>query len=747
MTKELPKTYNPAEHEAAIYVRWEGSGFFNPDKLPDAIHRQPYTIMMPPPNVTGILHAGHALFLTIQDIFIRTARMRGRRALWLPGTDHAALATQARVEKLLYEKEGKTRYDLGREEFLRRVNDFALSSQKIILSQMRRVGASADWSRLAYTLDAPRSRAVNEAFRRFYEMGLLYRGRRIVNWDPKMQTTVSDDEIVWKEEKTPFYYLKYGPFTIATARPETKFGDKYVVMHPDDSRYARWQHGQKIELEWINGPVTATIIKDPVVDPDFGTGVMTITPWHDLTDFEIAERHNLDMEQIIDESGKLLPIAGEFAGMPIKKARPLIVEKLRAKGLVEKIDYDYVHRVATNERGGGLIEPQIKEQWFIGVNRKFVLPYSEIEGIQSGQTVTLKQLMRQVVETGQIKIIPRRFEKIYYHWIDNLRDWCVSRQIWFGHQLPVWYRKKKITTGESKMEIYVGTEPPQDAGWERDPDTLDTWFSSGLWTISTLGWPDETDDLKTYHPTQVLETAYEILFFWVARMILMTTALRGQIPFEVVYLHGLVRDARREKLSKSKGDSANPIDLIDRYGADALRMALVFNTSPGTDSILSEEKIRGMQHFANKIWNIARYIMARVEDEQWTLNRARVSPKTAADQAILQKLETTIAEVTTNLDAFRIHEAAQAIYHFTWKELADVYLETSKAQLADSQTKVSTETILAYVLIQILRLLHPFMPFVTEAIWQELPAAAKDHELLMVASWPTGSGLKTAKNG
>lgn len=592
MLKEIPKSYDSKKTEDKIYELWEKSGFFNPENCVKAgvakDEGEVFSIVLPPPNVTGTLHMGHAAMLAIQDSMIRFHRMKGHRTLWLPGTDHAALATQSRVESDLYKKEKKTRHDLGREEMLKRIEKFAQESHDTIIHQLKKMGSSLDWSREAYTLDEQRSLAVRTAFKRMYEDGLIYQGTRIVNWDPKMQTTVSDDEIEWKEEKASFYYLKYGPFTIGTARPETKFGDKYVVIHPDDQRYKEYEHGQKIELEWMNGPITATVIKDEVVDTEFGSGVMTITPWHDTTDFEIAERHNLEKEQIIDENGKLLPIAKEFTGMHISKARPAIVDKLKKKGLLEKIDEDYVHRVATNSRGNGIIEPQIKKQWFIDVNKKI-----------PGRNITLKELMRNAVESEKIKILPERFKKIYYHWIDNLRDWCISRQIWYGHRIPVWYR------GD---EMRVDIEPPKDKDWEQDPDTLDTWFSSGLWTFSTLGWPEKTEDLKTYHPTSVLETGYDILFFWVARMILMSGYLLKDIPFHTVYLHGLVRDKQGRKMSKSIGNIIDPLDMIAKYGADATRLSLIIGAAPGSDVKLSEDKVRGYKYFANKVWNAARFV-------------------------------------------------------------------------------------------------------------------------------------------
>ena len=497
MDPKFLSPYNPEETEGRIYQLWLDLGVFDPDicvkKGYTKADAEPYLIVMPPPNVTGVLHMGHALMITIEDILIRFARMSGKRTLWLPGTDHAAIATQAKVEKDIYKKEKRSRHDIGRDELLRRIERFAKESHDTIVEQIKVTGASCDWSREAFTLDEVRTKAVRTMFKKMYDDGLVYRGQRIVNWDPKGQTTISDDEIVYKEEGTTFYTFKYGPFEIATARPETKFGDKYVVMHPDDKRYTKYKNGEKFELEWINGPITATVVKDPAIDMAFGTGVMTITPWHSMVDFEIAERHNLDKEQIIDTYGRLLSIAGEFAGKKISEARALIVEKMRAKGLVVK-EEAYTHNVATAERTGGLIEPQIMKQWFVAVNKEFTLPYSAIPGIASGSKTTLKEIMRKVVESRATTIIPEHFEKTYFHWIDNLRDWCISRQIWYGHRIPVWYRSTKLTAGQND-EVYAGVEAPDGEGWDQDPDTLDTWFSSGLWTFSTLGWPEKTKDL------------------------------------------------------------------------------------------------------------------------------------------------------------------------------------------------------------------------------------------------------------
>jgi len=714
---ELPKNYDPATAEKPLYERWSASGYFNPDNLPDQ-GGAPFTVMMPPPNVTGILHAGHALFLTIQDIFIRHARMRGRRALWVPGTDHAAIATQARVEKDLVKKEGKNRHDLGREEFLKRVNAFALASQTTILEQMKAMGASCDWSRLAYTLDAPRHRAVNEAFKRLYDLGLIYRGNRIVNWDPKGQTTISDDEIVHEERPAKLWTFRYAkdfPIPIATTRPETKAGDVAVAVHPDDARY-RDLVGKEYAVDFCGVPLRIRIVADAAVDPAFGTGAVGVTPAHSMTDWDIARRHDLPAPQVINEYARMT-VEGPLKDLKVAEAREKVVAWLTEEGLLEK-EEDIVHNVATAERTGGVVEPLPKLQWFIAVTKPFTAP--------DGRTATLKELMADAVRSGAVRIVPERFANNYFHWIDDLRDWCISRQIWFGHRVPVWYRGN---------ELRVGTAPQED-GWTQDEDTLDTWFSSGLWTFSTLGWPEKTKDLETFHPTDILETAYEILFFWVARMVLMSTALVGEVPFRTVYLHGLVRDASRAKLSKSKADSANPLDLIAKYGTDALRMALVFNTSPGTDSVLSEEKIRGMKHFANKLWNIARFIQLNLPDGMLRPPTQRPTPATDADRAILERLGATVASMNRNLEGFALHEAAQAAYDFAWHELADVYLEASKPQLQDPALADGTRAILAHCLATTLKLLHPFMPFVTEELWGRLTGATETTGLLMVQKWP-----------
>ncbi len=710
---KLPKVYEASEYESDIYALWEKTGVFKADPASDKEH---FSISMPPPNETGTLHIGHALFITLQDIMSRHARQQGKDVLWLPGTDHAALPVNAIIEKQLTD-EGTNKHEIGREEFLNRTREFVGNSRDTINSQIRAMGASVDWSRARYTLDDALNRSVNEVFVKMYNDGLIYRGHRIVNWDPNLETNVSDDEVNYQEEKGKFYTFKYGPFEIGTARPETKFGDKYVVMHPDDERYAQYKHGDTFETEWINGKITATIIKDEAADPDFGTGVMTITPWHSLADFDIAERHNLDKEQIIDFHGKLLPIAGEFEGMAIAEARPKIVDKLKKKGLLLDIDENYVHNVAVNERGKGIIEPQIRLQWFVDVNKAVV--------DWKGKKLSLKEVMQSVVREDDIEIIPERFQKIYFHWIDNLRDWCVSRQIWWGHRIPVWYRHDT----DGREEIYAGVQPPTDQSegwreWEQDPDTLDTWFSSALWTWSTLIDPKLADDYslsledllkqspdyKAYHPTTVMETGWDILFFWVARMILATTYVTGEVPFKQVYLHGLVRTEHGKKMSKSNPETIiDPLEVIPEYGTDALRFALIQNTTAGNDQSLGRSKIVANRNFANKIWNIARYVEDIVGDKP---DRAGAKPHTPADHWVLNNLQRSQELISADLDNFRFGEAYDRLYHFVWDDLADWYIEASKAE--------PNKPLLAYLLEQILIIAHPFAPFLTETIWQTL---------------------------
>lgn len=735
----MDKAYDHKKVEDKIYDMWQASGYFNPDNLPVEKDAEPFSIVLPPPNVTGALHMGHAFEDTLQDIIIRFQRMRGKKTLWVPGTDHAAIATQAKFEKDLHAKEKKTRHDFSRQEFFGMIQEFALANQSTILGQLHKLGLSLDWSRLSFTLDEKREKAVRTAFKKMYDTGLIYRGDRIVNWDPVSQTTVADDEIEYKEQKDPFYYFQYGPFVIGTVRPETKFGDKYVVMHPDDKRYEKYNHGDTVKLEWINGPITATVIKDHAIDMEKGSGVMTITPSHSEVDFEIAKRHGLDIEQVIDDRGILLPIAGEFAGQHIKKARSLIVEKLQKKGLVVKIDTDYLHSVATNYRGSAVIEPQIKRQWFVDVNKEFILENSKIPGIASGSKTTLKQIMTVAIKSRAISIFPKRFEKTYFHWIDNLRDWCISRQIIYGHQVPVWYKGN---------ETYCGVNAPKGDGWEQDTDTLDTWFSSGLWTFSTLGWPEETLDFKTYHPTSVIMPGYEILFFWVARMILMSGFLLGDIPFKKIFLHGIVRDKLGRKFSKSLNNGVDPLDMIEKYGTDALRFALVFGAAAGNDVMFDEQKIQGMKNFVNKLWNMGRFIEFQLEQnkdlklEVKELSELKnllgdQSNQYEEDSQMVKDVGVLIKDISRHIDSYQFNLAAESLYDFSWHKFADLYIEHVKQLIQNKDVNKQTAfTILVSTYVTILKLLHPFMPFVTEEILQKLYSEKAKRKPLIISPWP-----------
>lgn len=736
---ELDKAYDASKYEADIYKLWMDSGYFNPDNLPsldNETKRESFSIVLPPPNVTGTMHVGHALGVTIQDILIRWHRMQGRKTLWLPGTDHAAIATQSKVEKLLEKEEGKRKTDLGREEFLKKVNQFAADSHDTIISQLKDLGASLDWSRESYTLDETRSLAVRTAFKAMYDDGLIYRGYRVVNWDPKGQTVISDEEIVHEERNAMLYTFKYSPdfpIPIATTRPETKVGDTAVAVHPDDSRYQQFI-GQEFDLEFAGVALHIKVVADETIEPEFGTGALGVTPAHSLIDAELAQRHNLPIKPVINEFAKMTIGNNNDTGLSLEgkkttEARQIIVDWLRDNNLLIK-EEPIKQNIATAERTGGIIEPLPKLQWFLAVNKPFAIKNSRIEGIETGQTVTLQELMKHVVITEQIKITPKHFTKTYLHWVDNLRDWCISRQIWFGHQIPVWYR---TTEGAAEVEEYCGVEAPSGDGWVQDEDTLDTWFSSGLWTFSTLGWPEQTSDLKTFHPTSVLETGYDILPFWVMRMILMSSYNLGEVPFKDVMLHGLVRDAKNRKMSKSLGNIIDPRDMIQKYGTDALRFALIFNTAPGTDMALAEDKIKGMKHFGNKLWNIARFILANIEKN----TQPKGEGKTEADRAVLSQLLGATLAVESSIKEFGIHNGAQALYDFIWKEFADIYIETAKTQLENAELKQSTQALLLFCLIAILKLLHPFMPFVTEVLWQELvKAELVEEKLLMVAKWP-----------
>ncbi len=713
LPEKLLKPYDPKNTEGRIYKLWEESGFFNPDNLPGE-RKETYTIMMPPPNVTGVLHMGHALMITLEDIMIRYKRMQGFKTLWLPGTDHAAIATQSKVEKEIYKKEGKSRHDLGREEMLKRIKEFAQQSHDTIVSQIKVMGASCDWSREAFTFDEKRNLAVNTMFKTMYDDGLIYRKNRIVNWDPKGQTTISDDEIVYEERTSKLYTFKYSadfPISISTSRPETKVGDVAVAVHPDDKRYEEFV-GKEYDLEFCGVPIHIKIIADKEVDPAFGTGALGVTPAHSMIDWEMAARHDLPNTQVINEYAKMSVGGENLLGKKTTEARVVIVEWLRSQNLLEK-EEEIKQNVATAERTGGIIEPLPKLQWWIDVNKP----------IKERENKTLKDLMREPFEKEEIKIIPDYFIKTYFHWIENLRDWCISRQIWYGHRIPVWYKG---------TEMFVGIKAPEGEGFEQDPDTLDTWFSSGLWTFSTLGWPEKTKDLKNFHPTDMLETGYEILFFWVARMVLMSEYALGEIPFKNVFLHGTVRDGKGMRMSKSLGNGIDPLEIADKYGADAGRMALITGTAPGTDSKVSEDKIKGYKNFANKIWNVTRFVLDNTKDLD--ISKLSEIKFDEEDQKSDEELETLIKEITKEMDEYKFYIVSEKLYHYFWHTFADVILERSKKKILENKNTDSAKAILYSQLITLLKALHPFIPFVTEEIWSTV---FNNKNMLMTEEWPS----------
>ncbi|HMO78517.1 MAG TPA: valine--tRNA ligase [Candidatus Paceibacterota bacterium] len=706
------KPYDPVAHEKDLYSLWEESGFFNPDNLPGE-RTETFTIVMPPPNANGSLHAGHALFVTVEDIMIRYERMKGKKTLWIPGADHAGFETQVVYEKKL-EKEGRSRFNMTREELYAEILDFTLSNKSFMEGQIRSLGASCDWSRSLFTLDDRVKLIVYDTFKQLGTDGLLYRGARSSNWCPKHQTSFSNLEVEHENRIEPFYYFQYGPFVIGTARPETKFGDKYVVMHPDDARYQEYTHGQQIELEWINGPMTATVIKDEASDPEMGTGVMTITPWHSGVDFEIAKKHNLDYEQIIDWRGKLLPIAGEFTGLDIREARKKIVEKLDAKGLLVRVDEKYEHAVPCCYKCSREIEPQIKEQWFVHMK-----PLAE------------KALI--ALDAGEFTFVTERDERIFRHWLTNIEDWPIARQIAWGIPIPA-----KVCVdchhGMVDLDNTISICPKCSGKVEQEQDTFDTWFSSGQWPLATTDFNGKSDDFKNFYPTSVMETGKDILFFWVARMVMLGLYRTGKVPFKKIYLHGMVRDKHGKKMSKSKGNVINPNEIQEKYGTDALRMALMVNNAPGTDMNLDPDKVNAYKKFANKLWNITRFVLDNTNDYNPPV--AHTASDTAFENEFLHPL---VAEINVDMEKDRFDLAAEKIYHFIWDHFASQVIEDSKPLLSASvEERASRQRMLVHYLLTSLKMLHPFMPFVTEAVWQNIPEKLKINEpkLLMVAKWP-----------
>jgi valyl-tRNA synthetase len=726
----LPKAYDPQATEDRIYKMWEDSGAFKADANTT---KETFTVSMPPPNATGQLHLGHAVMLALEDIFIRFQRMRGKEALWVPGTDHAAIATNAVMERKLKEEEGVTKNDIGREEFIRRLKDFVSNSRDTIRSQVRKMGSSCDWSREKFTMDETLNRCVNEIFVMMYKDGLIYKGNRIVNWCPHCQSTLSDDEVIYDERQETFFTIKYGPLLIGTVRPETKFGDTAVAVHPDDDRYKQYI-GKEIEIETAIGKSMIKVIADTAVDSKFGTGAIKVTPAHDFVDFDMAQRHGLEVVQVIDEQGRMMEKAGPFKGMTTAECREAMISTMREKGILEK-EEPYTHNLSVCYRCKHPVEPLPKLQWFMDVNKK-VVNWKKMFGIFPKKW-SLKEVMQDVVHSGDIKIIPDRFEKIYFHWIDNLRDWCISRQIWWGHQIPVWYK------GE---EVYSGVQPPEGEGWEQDPDTLDTWFSSALWTWSTLIDPSLTDDYtlslqdllakspdyQKFHPTQVMETGYDILFFWVARMILMTTYATGNIPFDTVYLHGMIRTRDGAKMSKSHPETMiDPLDIIPKFGADALRLSMIVGQSPGNDSKLFEEKIGGYRNFVNKLWNASRFVLMQCEKMDINPNDVVMSDNDfdgpISSKALISELQLLIRDVTDGLEQYRLSEVGERIYTFVWDYYCDWYLEVSKEKRHIQPT--------VHTLRVILKLLHPYCPFVTEELWSSFRTKDSEEHLINEV-WP-----------
>ncbi len=699
--------YEPAKHEQSIYQLWEDSGYFNPDTcIKDGIttkDAETFSIIMPPPNANGRLHAGHGTDMTLKDILIRFNRMRGKRTLLLPGADHAGFETQGVFEKKL-QKEGRSRFGMNREQLYQEIYDFVMENKSVMEADLRALGVSCDWSRYTFTLQPDVVTRVQATFIKMYEDGLIYRGKRCIHWNPKFKTSLSDIETTFEERTEKFYYFQYGPFVIGTSRPETKFSDKYIVVHPDDPRYTQYKHLQEFTVDWINGPIKATLLKDEVADMEKGSGAMTITPWHSQVDFELAQKYNLPLEQIIDWDGKLLPVAEEFAGMKIEVARPLIVEKLKEKGLLVSIDEKYTHAVRLCERTGVVVEPQVKDQWFVKMD-------------------TLAKMTLDALDAKQFRILTERHEKIFRHWMEHPQDWNISRQIVWGIRIPAWFKD-----GEIKTQL---TSPGD--GWEQDSDTFDTWFSSGQWPLVTLGYP-EKEDFATYYPTNVMETGADLVFKWVPRMLMFGLYLTNKVPFKDVYFHGMVLDKHGKKMSKSKGNVLSPIDLGSEFGTDATRMAFVVANPPGSDMPLSEDKVRAYKKFSNKLWNITRFTLTSclTHDANATVSLSQ------RDEEILATLSNTVASVTDDINSYKMYLAAENIYHYLWHEFADKVLEESKEILSseDSAAVAARQRVLMTCLTTSLKLLHPFMPFVTETIWQELPTEYKDQPLLMVASWP-----------
>ncbi len=708
-------TYNPKEIEQQWYTYWEEKGYFHEEV---DTNKEPFSIVLPPPNVTGQLHMGHALDNTLQDILIRTKRMQGYNVLWMPGTDHAGIATQVKVEENIMKTEGKSRHDLGREEFLKRVWEWKQEYGSTIVKQIRSLGASCDWTRERFTLDEGYHEAVLKVFVALYEKGLIYRGERITNWCPNCLTALSDIEVEHEDENGHLWHIKYPVIgeedvflTVATTRPETMFGDVAVAVNPNDERYAHLV-GKELLLPFVNRHIP--IIADEYVDQSFGTGCVKITPAHDPNDFEMGQRHNLESIVVMNPDGTMNAGAGHFVNMPRELARKQVVAELEAQGLLEKVE-EHGHSVGHCSRCNTTVEPMVSKQWFVSME-------------------PLAKPALEVVRDKSIEFVPERFTKTYTNWLESIRDWCISRQLWWGHRIPAWYCQD---CGETIVTTETLTECPHCHGKvEQDPDVLDTWFSSALWPFATMGWSDNTEEVKHWYPTSVMVTGYDIIFFWVARMIFMGLEFKEEIPFKHVFIHGLVRDSQGRKMSKSLGNGINPLEVIEEYGADALRFTLVTGNTPGNDMRFYMERVEANRNFANKIWNASKFVLMNLEgfDESFVPS---AEDYTLADKWILEEYNKTVTNITNNLDKFELGEAASAVYDFIWNTYCDWYIELAKPRLYNKEGGRDRQTA-QYLLVSILRhmmeLLHPFMPFVTEHIWQHLP---HEGESIMVAPWPS----------
>ena len=711
MSRELAKTYDPQEVEDRIYDFWLNGGYFHATVDPE---KKPYTIVIPPPNITGQLHMGHAMDETLQDILIRWRRMQGYSALWLPGTDHASIATEAKIVEAM-RQEGLTKEDLGREKFLERAWAWKEKYGGRIVEQLKKLGSSCDWERERFTMDEGCSKAVREVFVRLYEKGLIYRGERIINWCPHCKTSISDAEVEFAEKDGNFWHIRYpfkdgsGYLELATTRPETMLGDTAVAVHPDDPRYKDIV-GKTLILPLVGREIP--VIADTYVEQDFGTGVVKITPAHDPNDFEVGLRHNLEIINVMNDDGSINENGGKFAGMPGLEARKQIVKELEEQGFLVRIE-PIKHNVGSCYRCHTVVEPRVSKQWFVKME-------------------PLAKPAIECVRDGRVRFIPERMEKIYFNWMENIKDWCISRQLWWGHRIPAWYC-------EDCGETIVAMDAPHTCpkcGSEKlhqDEDTLDTWFSSALWPFSTLGWPDQTEDLKYFYPTDTLVTGYDIIFFWVARMIFSGMEHMGEPPFKTVFIHGLIRDAQGRKMSKSLGNGIDPLEVIAQYGADALRFTLVTGNSPGNDLRFSQEKVEASRNFANKIWNASRFILMNIDGHD--VPNQLPEKLALEDKWIVNQFNQVVKEVTDNLEHFEIGIAVQKLYDFLWDELCDWYIEIAKIRLqsSDEEAAQTARQVLVWVMTGTLQLLHPFMPYITEEIWQSLP---HEGESIMVSKWP-----------